>query len=121
MLDQLQTVPATERHVEAAEQVVDYTIRHMGRTMDTTDIRNPLYDNPEHPVGTMASRCLSCGNCTMVCPTCFCTSVEDHTSLSGEHTELAGLGLVLHHRLLLHARWQRPQQREVPLPAVDDP
>jgi ferredoxin len=23
----------------------------------------------------------------MVCPTCFCTSVEDHTSLSGEHTE----------------------------------
>jgi Fe-S-cluster-containing hydrogenase component 2 len=60
----------------------------MGRTMDTTDIRNLLYDNPEHSRwDDVASRCLSCGNCTMVCPTCFCTSVEDHTSLSGEHTE----------------------------------
>ena len=86
VLDQLQTVPATERHGSSrtSRRLHD---PHMGRTMDTTDIRNLLYDNPEHPVGTMASRCLSCGNCTMVCPTCFCTSVEDHTSLSGEHTE----------------------------------
>ena len=32
----------------------------------------------------VASRCLACGNCTMVCPTCFCTSVEDHTALTGQ-------------------------------------
>jgi ferredoxin len=35
----------------------------------------------------VASRCLSCGNCTMVCPTCFCTTVEDVTDLTGEHAE----------------------------------
>ena len=35
----------------------------------------------------VASRCLTCGNCTMVCPTCFCTSVEDVTDLTGEHAE----------------------------------
>jgi ferredoxin len=88
VLDQLPTFSATERHVEAADQVVDHAIRHMGRTMDTTDIRTLLYDNAEHPRwDDVASRCLSCGNCTMVCPTCFCTSTEDHTSLSGEHTE----------------------------------
>ena len=23
------------------------------------------------------TRCLTCGNCTLVCPTCFCTTVED--------------------------------------------
>ncbi len=35
----------------------------------------------------VASRCLTCGNCTMACPTCFCTSVEDVTDLSGDHAE----------------------------------
>ena len=49
VLDQLQTMPAAERQVEAAEQVVEHSIRHMGRTMDTTDIRTLLYDNAEHP------------------------------------------------------------------------
>ena len=33
------------------------------------------------------SRCLTCGNCTLVCPTCFCTSVEDVTDLTGDHAE----------------------------------
>ena len=35
----------------------------------------------------VAERCLTCGNCTMVCPTCFCTTVEDVTDLSGSHAE----------------------------------
>ncbi len=35
----------------------------------------------------VAARCLSCGNCTMACPTCFCTGVADVTDLSGEHAE----------------------------------
>ncbi len=35
----------------------------------------------------VAARCLSCGNCTMACPTCFCTGVDDVTDLSGEHAE----------------------------------
>jgi len=72
----------------AAEEVFEHTVAHMGREMDTTDIRTLLYDNAEHPRwDDVASRCLSCGNCTMVCPTCFCTSVEEHSSLSGGETE----------------------------------
>ncbi|NJL29572.1 MAG: sulfite reductase subunit A, partial [Thermoanaerobaculia bacterium] len=35
----------------------------------------------------VAARCLACGNCTMVCPTCFCTSVEDTTDLAGNVAE----------------------------------
>jgi Fe-S-cluster-containing hydrogenase component 2 len=47
-----------------------------------------LARNLEHPRwDDVAERCLTCGNCTMVCPTCFCTSVEDHTDLAGEHAE----------------------------------
>jgi ferredoxin len=60
----------------------------MGRTLDTTDIKALLYGNLQHPRwDEVATRCLSCGNCTMVCPTCFCTTVEDVTDLSGQQAE----------------------------------
>ena len=36
---------------------------------------------------TSHPRCLSCGNCTLACPTCFCTTVEDTSDLSGDHAE----------------------------------
>ena len=42
----------------------------------------------EHPHWTaVAERCLSCANCTMVCPTCFCSTVEDRSSLDGAEAE----------------------------------
>ena len=60
----------------------------MGRTLDVTDIRDLLQANAEHPRwDEVADRCLSCGNCTMVCPTCFCSTVEDTTDLAGGETE----------------------------------
>ena len=69
----------------AAEQVVESTAAQMGRTLDTTDIRDLLYRNREHPRwDEVADRCLTCGNCTMACPTCFCSSVDDVTDLAGE-------------------------------------
>ena len=71
------------------------------------------YRNLEHPRwDDVAERCLTCGNCTMVCPTCFCTSVEDVTDLAGEEVErVPALGLVLHRRLLAHPRRQRARAR----------
>jgi ferredoxin len=38
----------------------------------------------EHPQwAEVAERCLTCGNCTAVCPTCFCTDMEDTVGLDG--------------------------------------
>ena len=52
------------------------------------DLRELLIESRESPHWEeVASRCLTCGNCTMVVPTCFCTSVEDVTDLTGEHAE----------------------------------
>lgn len=80
--------PAGPKEIQAANRVVENTARQMGRTMDTTDIKGLLYRNYDHPRwDNVASRCLTCANCTMVCPTCFCTTVEDHTDLKGEHAE----------------------------------
>jgi len=72
----------------AATAVHERTASQMGRTLETDGIKELLYRNYDHPRwDEVAERCLSCGNCTMVCPTCFCTTVEDVTDLEGEHVE----------------------------------
>lgn len=60
----------------------------MGRSMPAGDLRQLLVDSrgSEH-WAEVASRCLTCGNCTMVCPTCFCTSTSEVTDLTGSHAE----------------------------------
>jgi ferredoxin len=79
---------AAEEEKAVAERLVAKTAAQMGRSLDTTDIKNLLYRNAEHPRwDEAAARCLSCANCTMVCPTCFCTTVEDVTDLTGEQAE----------------------------------
>jgi ferredoxin len=79
---------AEDREKNAAEQLVAQAAQKMGRHMDTANIKDLLYQNYEHPRwDQVAARCLACANCTMVCPTCFCTTVEDVTDLKGEHAE----------------------------------
>jgi ferredoxin len=79
---------ATDVDAEAARAVHERTASQMGRELDTAGIKELLYRNYDHPRwDEVADRCLTCGNCTMVCPTCFCTSVEDVTDLEGRHIE----------------------------------
>ncbi len=59
----------------------------MQRRLDTADLPGMLYRNLEHPRWMdVGARCLSCGNCTMVCPTCFCHDERDEPLL-GEPDE----------------------------------
>ncbi len=79
---------ATDGESHAATLVHEQTAAGMGRELDTSGIKELLYRNLQHPRwDEVAERCLSCGNCTMVCPTCFCTTVEDVTDLQDEHVE----------------------------------
>ena len=73
---------------ERAERVVARTAGQMGRTMQAEGLKDLLYRNLDHPRwNEVAARCLSCANCTLVCPTCFCSTVEDTTDLTGEDAE----------------------------------
>jgi sulfhydrogenase subunit beta (sulfur reductase) len=84
ILAELPRRPATQADLEAAETVVARTAATMGRRMPETDVRALLMRNLQHPRwDEVAQLCLSCANCTMVCPTCFCTSVEEHGDLAG--------------------------------------
>ncbi len=88
MLERVGFDPATEADLSAADALVARTAESMGKHLDTRGIRELLQRNPEHPRwDDVASRCLGCANCTMVCPTCFCTTVEDTSDLSGDEAE----------------------------------
>lgn len=84
VLAELPSRPAEDADVDDATAVVEDAAARMGRTMDSVGLRDLLADNLEHPRwDDVAERCLTCGNCTLVCPTCFCSSVEDSTDLTG--------------------------------------
>jgi sulfhydrogenase subunit beta (sulfur reductase) len=88
LLSEIANREATAAEVAAAEARVAVAAGQMGRTLDTHDIKNLLARNLEHPRwDDVAGRCLTCGNCTQVCPTCFCSSVADVTDLSGTQSE----------------------------------
>jgi ferredoxin len=88
LMDALPTHPATAEDVEAAEAVTEESAQRMGRTMDTRGLPELLQRNLEHPRwDDVAARCLSCGNCTLACPTCFCSDDVEAQSPDGATSE----------------------------------
>jgi sulfhydrogenase subunit beta (sulfur reductase) len=88
VLAELPQREAAEDDERAADDAVARTAASMGRTLETGGIKELLYGNLEHPRwDEVAARCLTCGNCTLVCPTCFCSTVEDVTDLTGSVAE----------------------------------
>ncbi|MGZ4203339.1 MAG: 4Fe-4S dicluster domain-containing protein, partial [Thermoleophilaceae bacterium] len=88
ILAELPHRPAAEDDTRSADEVIAQTAASMGRTLDTDGIKELLYENAEHPRwDDVAERCLTCGNCTLACPTCFCSTVEDVSDLTGSEAE----------------------------------
>ena len=80
--------PATEDDLDAEQHITSQSVELMTRRLEPAVARDVLISNLEHPRwDDVAERCLSCTNCTLVCPTCFCTAVEDVTSLDGDRAE----------------------------------
>lgn len=88
LISRLESSSADETHIKAAESAIMNAELNMKRTMNTAGIKELLYNNHDNPIWSqIATRCLSCANCTMVCPTCFCSNMEDTTDLTGDHAE----------------------------------
>jgi ferredoxin len=88
VLAELETTPAGDADFQKAEAGVEAAARSQVRSIDTAGLKELLYQNFESAQwDKIAARCLSCANCTMVCPTCFCTTVEDVTDVTGNHAE----------------------------------
>ena len=88
VLADLPTRPAGEAELDDAEAVVTAAVAAMSRSLDTAGVHDLLLSSAEsHRWDDVASRCLACTNCTTVCPTCFCTTIEDVGDLTGDLDE----------------------------------
>lgn len=90
LLDGLHLAQAVQEHVTAATESVEAAGRSQRRGLPSRDLRQALFSRLDHPRWTeVAKRCLSCGNCTSVCPTCFCHAEIEHPGLDGSCSEHA--------------------------------
>lgn len=74
--------------IAEASARVEACARSQVRRLESSGMPQALYEAHDHPHwDEVAARCLACANCTMVCPTCFCHTVEETPDLAGERTE----------------------------------
>lgn len=75
---------AATGEIDARDEVLAATRLQMQREFATDGIAEALYSALDHPHwDVVAERCLACGNCTQVCPTCFCSSTREHVNPVG--------------------------------------
>jgi Fe-S-cluster-containing hydrogenase component 2 len=88
VLDTMKGRPANEGERDECAAAVEEAARSMERSLDLASARSALALGAELPLfAEVAERCLACANCTLVCPTCFCTTVVDTTDLTGRVAE----------------------------------
>jgi sulfhydrogenase subunit beta (sulfur reductase) len=74
-----------EADLDARAASLAATAAAIDRRLELDGLHDLLLGNLRHPRwDDVAERCLTCTNCTLVCPTCFCSTTEDTTDLTGE-------------------------------------
>jgi formate hydrogenlyase subunit 6/NADH:ubiquinone oxidoreductase subunit I len=80
--------PASAAQQDAALAATEACARSQSRRLEREGLPQTLYAAHDHPRwDEVARRCLACTNCTMVCPTCFCYTVEEVPDLARQRSE----------------------------------
>lgn len=83
VLEKLPTSAATPDQRAAAHAAREQAVQQQTRHLDTEGLPEILLQHLDHPHwDDVAARCLSCTNCTLVCPTCFCSSCSEVNDLT---------------------------------------
>lgn len=85
---QLTLTETNQAHLDAKQESIDTVVKSISKTLDTQDIKQTLYDNHNHAHwDDVAQRCVNCANCTMACPTCFCSTTTEQATLDGTSSD----------------------------------
>ncbi len=88
LLERIGARDATAEEVEGAERLLERGFGRFVKRLEVSGLKEALYRGLESEAWKdVAERCLACSNCTLVCPTCFCTNVEEVTRLTEEGAE----------------------------------
>jgi ferredoxin len=83
LLDGVELRPSTDEDVREEENAMLRTVEQMTRRVDTEGLASRMYAAIDSSSWSeVAVRCLACGNCTMVCPTCFCSTTREEIDLA---------------------------------------
>lgn len=79
---------ATDAERCLAASHVERTIDKMIRKVDNAHVHEVLENSWDSKQwDKVAERCVNCANCTMACPTCFCSDTEDVVSIDATHVD----------------------------------
>lgn len=88
LVDALGLLPASQRQIDRVEAQTAEAKRRQTRRLPPGDLNSLLFSRLNHPRwDEVGDRCLACGNCTSVCPTCFCHSEQETPALDGDTSE----------------------------------
>ena len=87
IMDTLDTLEVTAEQLSDADAAIAAAAQKQQRHLPETSLPRMLLKAMEHPRwNEVAQRCLACGNCTAVCPTCFCQTNAEDVSPDGLRT-----------------------------------
>ncbi len=75
-------VKATRTDITAKHKAAKAAVEKISRKLDTVNIQKRLLDIFEDKIfwQDVAAKCISCGICTLLCPTCYCFDINDDTT-----------------------------------------
>lgn len=86
--EQLALEGATQTESQSAQLLVEKNKDEMVRNVDNEHVHEMLSKSWNcKRWDQVAERCINCANCTLVCPTCFCSDNEDKVSLDGSQVD----------------------------------
>ncbi len=84
----LSLVKAKENQCQSAKALVKKNEEQMMRRVDNEHVHEMLSKSWDcKRWDKVAKRCINCANCTLVCPTCFCSTSEDQISMDGDQVD----------------------------------
>jgi len=88
LVSELPVTPATSQHIQQADIELEQAANRQVRRLPSRNLKDALFSNLDHGQWQeVAKRCLACGNCTLVCPTCFCHAEDETPSLDGNSSD----------------------------------
>jgi sulfhydrogenase subunit beta (sulfur reductase) len=87
LLARLPLKAASTDQLHQARAQVEAVAEAIGEPVETAGLHERLLAQWDSPRWLkIAERCMTCANCTLVCPTCFCSSVTQRSDLDGTVT-----------------------------------
>ena len=88
IVDPLALQPASKQACNTAQNLIEINRNQMVRRVDNEQVHDLLAKSLNcKRWDQVAKRCVNCANCTLVCPTCFCSDSEDTISMDGSQVE----------------------------------